>query len=483
MQILFYIEPHPIRNSFISFFGAAAQFSRILKQAAASQSSPVTYRIYANRKTIDELVAAIPEVKPFVLASTDAEERIFSAHMRDWMNGGIEEWCKLLVGEGEITTDYNAVINRIYQRFKFDVIVHWGDNGAVKAFVDDFPCDRVAMELGCTRKPYINSIYFDPLGTNGSALPAQIDLNDLQVIVTEPGWPAGADLLAYSDTAETMAYETMFIRPSFPGIGRLHSRKSQPAVYIPLQLHDDANLLIYSDFESPANVVDSIATQFADHGFLCVIKPHPSALSRPGGKMAYEAAHKAAKKLRDRVIWLDLESPPVPNSQLYALTDAVATVNSSVGFEALYHDKVVAVVGKSVYKPSGLFPTIGEICTSSFDENDYHRKTSILRRFFLTSYLVPEDQAFSQDSFLQRVTVIKALAEQAGSEPKRQLQQLYNRFAPEVVEERLDSAMTGITSNANAASRPWLDGPVSDANAATSIDPEDRPSSRTQPAK
>ena len=41
---------------------------------------------------------------------------------------------QLLRGEGEITDDYVGVLTAVRKRFPFDVVLHWGENGAVNRF-------------------------------------------------------------------------------------------------------------------------------------------------------------------------------------------------------------------------------------------------------------------------------------------------------------------------------------------------------------
>jgi len=45
--------------------------------------------------------------------------------------GGIEGWVDILRGEGRITTSDQEVLEAVHQRFPLEIIVHWGDNGAV----------------------------------------------------------------------------------------------------------------------------------------------------------------------------------------------------------------------------------------------------------------------------------------------------------------------------------------------------------------
>ena len=289
----------------------------------------------------------------------------------------------------------------------------------------------------------MDSIVFDALGANGSSSTSRVEFSVLAEAVSDFCWPSNAQILACAEDLMTLPYELALAPASFPGCDAILSRGDRPAAFIPLQLHDDANLLIYSEFETPAEVVRRTVGPLADSGFLCVVKPHPATATRPGGLERYEDAFQEAQKYRDRVVWLDLQGPRVPNPILFGWTDCVVTVNSSVGFEALYHDKPVVVLGQAVYKPNGIFPSLEDLCQEAIDEVSYQAKVSILREYFLSSYLVTSREAFACQEFFYRVLILDSCFGRFGCAAEEYVRDSYQAFAESTRKRRRAALMAG----------------------------------------
>ena len=65
-------------------------------------------------------------------------------------------------------------------------------------------------------------------------------------------------------------------------------------------------------------------------------------------------------------------------AQLVATSDAVITVNSSVGFEAFFYDKPVALLGDAVFAPKNSLPTPEELLAGVPDIEMGHRVGALL---------------------------------------------------------------------------------------------------------
>ncbi|OYW87213.1 MAG: hypothetical protein B7Z23_14075, partial [Pseudomonadales bacterium 32-61-5] len=128
-------------------------------------------------------------------------------------------------------------------------------------------------------------------------------------------------------------------------------------------------------------------------------------------------AKAAVSEWADRVIWLELGAERPENSQLIAMSDVVLTVNSSVGFEALYFDKPVVVLGDAVYKPRDLFPTLDDFLAGRFDHAAYLAGTGWLRRFFLGGYLQSQRVRSDVSTFERLVGLIDRLYRLHGDDP------------------------------------------------------------------
>lgn len=122
MRVLFYVEPHPIRNSKVHFKDIARAFLPLL-----SSSSRLDVRLFANSDTLEALKDALSPHKGRIIPPLDADEAIFDSYDLPWTTEGIPVWLDLMEGKGTISKDYQDVLGRIWQRFPFNVIVHWGE--------------------------------------------------------------------------------------------------------------------------------------------------------------------------------------------------------------------------------------------------------------------------------------------------------------------------------------------------------------------
>ncbi|WP_449373260.1 hypothetical protein [Arthrobacter psychrolactophilus] len=106
---------------------------------------------------------ALKGVEKRLIRAIPAEETLFAERLCDWETEGIPAWLSLMAGD-DAADDYVGVLRRVWSIFPYDIIVHWGENGAVTRFVEERPVTRIAMELGCTRAPFLPSVVMGPFG-------------------------------------------------------------------------------------------------------------------------------------------------------------------------------------------------------------------------------------------------------------------------------------------------------------------------------
>lgn len=422
MRVLIYIEPHPIRGSHTMFNDVARRFLPTLKGATAD----FDVRMYVTGALVSAVGdEAMAPVDGRLIRATESEEGLFADNLVAWEPEGIPAWLNLMSG-GDVADGYVEVLRRVWSIFPFDVIVHWGENGAVSRFVRERPVTRIAMELGCTRPPFVSTVVADPFGTNGSALVPRLTVEDLRGIVRDTPMSAAEAMYGYSNTLEALPYEQQF-SPLPPGEATTRMLNTRDKIaFLPLQLHDDANLLRFSKYDTVSQVVLDAVPQLADAGYLTVIKTHPGAKTRHQSRAAFALARAALRPWADKVLWLDAVESPYTNSQLIALADLVVTVNSSVGFEALYFDKVVAVLGDAVYKPIGLFPELDQVTTGTFDKDRYFDGIGILRRFMLGGYMSKDSERSDRAAFESIVIAIDSARREHRDDPAPIARALYD---------------------------------------------------------
>lgn len=423
MRVLLYVEPHPIRNSLTHFDGVAKEWLPLL-----ACGHGLDIRMFANNKVFETLgESAIAPYKKQLLRTTAEEENLFNSHMLPWNPDGIPVWLDLMAGRGAVTEDYLEVLRRIWRAFPFEIIIHWGENGAVARFLDERPVTRIAMELGCTRPPFLDSVVMDLFGTNGSGVVPRLSINDVRQIVDDRPMSRDEALMAYSENLETLGYEQQFQPLPSDLNSVLHSAKR--IAFLPLQLFDDANLLRFSKYRTVSDVVLDAVPKLAEYNYTTIIKPHPASRHRQNANLANTIARRALREWSGKFIWCD-HPDPVPNAPIIAAADLVVTVNSSIGFESLYFDKPVVVLGDAVYKPRDLFPSLDEFVSGDFDRESYLKGIGCLRRFMLGGYLQPKRIHRDVSAFGSRISQIDYLHRQFPGDPLAFARALWSSTAP-----------------------------------------------------
>lgn len=412
MKVLFYVEPFVIRNNPSYFYGYVCENFYGLAKDKLLQKSFDT-RLFVNLETFDNLKTKKKldaDANKNIIIPSDKYKFLTKKYSLCWENDGINTWIQLMKGEGEVSQDYMSLLSSIWNEFPFDVIIHWGENGAITKFCNEYSITHIGMELGCCRKPFFDSIIMDLFGTNGNAIIPQLDINQIKEIVSDNYMSKNEALFLYSDL-DVSGYKNQF--DLLPNSLLSNLDFSKKIAYIPLQLHDDANLLNFSKYNTIKDVVMDVVPKLIKHNYQVIIKYHPASSKRAGSVNANKLSSFFLEKYRKDVILLDINTPSnIDNSQLFSISDLVITVNSSTGFEALYFDKVLVVLGDAVYKPKNLFPNLDEVLENKFDKKAYLHNIGILRRFVLEGYLEYEFTIRNHKIFFERIKVLDNLNRQ-----------------------------------------------------------------------
>lgn len=405
-HFLFYVEPYPIRNTFVHFRSILDNF----KESLLRNTTAHTYSIYANGSTLAELTKQHAEYAPHFLAPTKDEDALFRSHFVDWYTQGITRWLELM-RESELSEQYVQLICDLHARRPFDYIICWGTNYAVKKAARKLGIGFINMELGCSRPPYLDSLAADPHGVNGGAALAHASVDDLAAVEST----SATDDLWFADPHHFTGYESVYAYTNCPPL--LERAGKEKMAFIPLQLFDDANMLRYAPYNTVEEVVLDIAPKLTEAGYTCIFKEHPASHLRKGSNYANLKAKVTALGY-DRVLWLTHLDRCIPNAKLYQLADLVITVNSSTGFEALLFDKPLVVLGEAVYKVAGLFPTLDDYLAGRFDAERYRTLAGKLRHFFLHDYLISKEDANRPDFFFPHLEFVGELSKQPHLTPK-----------------------------------------------------------------
>jgi len=406
MRVLFYLEPHPIRNRRESFGFIGDKVFKMVREELVGRSArgyePDELRILISRHYV-KIQNNYKSLAPAVLGLTKDENDKIDSFLTDWSQpGAIELWRDLLNGEGDVSDFYCDVLSRIHSTvYDFDTIVTWSTNGAVSKFCRQRGLNHVLMEQGCVRNPVYESVYVDAVGVNGAAMTRHLNL----------------DLVCpkYSLT------EIRTILPTKTGKGQhtdaahkpiLSSYSSQiyanlgSNVLIALQLKDDSNCQIYSKYSSMHELLNEILPPLVAAGKTCYIKPHPAAKDRKINLDDHQLCEIYAG-LFDNVHWLSDIKQNDDYISLLCKMDWVITVNSSTAFEAMIYEVPVVILGEAPFNV-GKLPKIQDVVTDGFDRLAYLDTITKIVNAMLFSYLTPAVFAFEYKNFMQNlVTAIR----------------------------------------------------------------------------
>lgn len=343
-KILIYIEPHPIRNNFEEFYDIGNTMVKIFLRSAARRD--YVFRFFSNNIIINRMILETPASALCALRPTNNESEQIQAYDFSWDKTSIDRWRDLAVGQGEVTNTYEIILERIYSEFKFDGVLLWSENGAVRRFSKKAGVKVIHGELAPTRSPFPEAMYFDPLGTNGNASSTRFPLSAVAARdeIRPETW------ICYESTKTSDESKINLIDAPFTSVKYSDSFDMRdPFVFIPLQLSDDLNVIAHSDFTSMRDFLEKTLPPILQQGYSIVIKGHPLAPSRPYNLRGELDALSYAESLGQRIKILPRNTSSLRTINIICQAEAVCTINSSVGYEATLLGKNVISLGRSCY--------------------------------------------------------------------------------------------------------------------------------------
>lgn len=345
--VLFYTEICPFRDSYTEHTPPGLIY---LKLARSIRSLGGQAWVLANNETADRLLTDDPGWALYLIRCTHVEETALRDLYRPWDEAGIVQWVALAKGEGPAASLVLRVLRRVRTLVGFSAVASWGDNGAVKAFCREVGIESLHLELGPTRAPFPETIYFDGEGTNVLA--------GLRRLPDAPDpWPDPSFWLASwfkehnSDKDPAPVDAAMSWKRVPPALAGVWDRR---LCYIPLQLADDLNLQLGSEYRSPREFLAAVVPAVTALGYLAVVKPHPMAHTRPYNLVAQAEALADLRALGGDACIALAHDDAAGGAWLLSNAALVVTINSSVGFEAGLFGTPVVLAGEAAYDFSSL---------------------------------------------------------------------------------------------------------------------------------
>lgn len=301
---------------------------------------------------------------------------------------------------------FPAFLNRVCEEKRIDTIMLFGDCRKMHRVASEIALEReievLVFEEGYIRPDYVT---MESHGVNGRSMMPRSGIFYLNASAPEPRETnaVGKTIWHATGWAFTYYFWAIVLWPFFPryrhhrplswfeglawvrgaarkywygwknraDIAKLSADSPPPFFLVPLQVHNDAQIGVHSEFDTIEefirHVVDSFAHKAPENALL-VLKHHP--MDRP-----YTDYTRLVRKLREktglgqRLIYV--HDPHLPT--LIQNAQGMVTINSTTGLSSIHHGKPTLALGDAVYCIDGLTAStsLDEFWTSA-DEFSVH---------------------------------------------------------------------------------------------------------------
>lgn len=383
-KVLFYVEPHPIRNYFSEFMDPGYFFYEI---ASHKNFSGIDWKIFSNSFVLNEISERAIKLEEERAVSTQdtssdkdknlsdkindkliypeqEDEYKIRSFLREWGEEEILARNELVLGNGTLCDYYQSLLAKLFITYNFTHVVLWSENGAVKNFCEKAGISVIHMELGPTRLPFQETILIDPSGTNANSSLCQCDRPYFTESVDSALWTTDFSKNNNVTTkefyltpggviaAENRQGEQFLIAEdsTLQSIDEMHNiTYIKNYVIVSLQLADDLNTLNHSKFSNPKNFLEFIVPKLLAMGYNVLIKRHPGSKVRIFNLTRELEAIDYAKNLADNVYILPGEMKQKEFVLLSKNAQAILSINSSVSFESWLMGTPGLVFGNAVF--------------------------------------------------------------------------------------------------------------------------------------
>lgn len=369
-KILFFAEPHPLRNTFSEFLPPAFKF---FEMASHVNFLDIEWRIFSNSYVLNELAEHFSQIENNLnigsfkgLSQIEIERKIIESLvypdyeddkkikklLNKWDEDEIDVRNGIVLGNTVLSIFYESLLRKVFSEFQFTHLVLWSENGAARNFCKKNGISILHMELGPTRAPYQETLMIDPFGTNANASLTDLDIYSRQGVNS------------YLWASDFSSSNTLSTKEIYPTLGTYTSMETSEGVYlcspkdvtcirpfnleknednityldnyviVSLQLTDDLNTINHSHFKNPSHFIKEIVPRLLALGFKVCIKRHPGAVHRIFNLVKELEAINYAKSLSPEIFILPSEMQQKDYILFSKGAKAVISINSSVCFES-----------------------------------------------------------------------------------------------------------------------------------------------------
>lgn len=96
LNILYYSEPHPLRNSYSEHGSIAKTLVSALK--SSMERNDFCLRVFSNNEVVDLLIRELPDCFVFLQRPTRSEAIAIDSFFGQWNEAAIQKWIQLVRG-------------------------------------------------------------------------------------------------------------------------------------------------------------------------------------------------------------------------------------------------------------------------------------------------------------------------------------------------------------------------------------------------
>lgn len=287
--------------------------------------------------------------------------------------------------------NFAPFLNRVCDEKRIDTIMLFGDCRKMHDIASEIAAERnvevYVFEEGYIRPDYIT---MECHGVNGRSTMPRAGIYYLNSLAPEPAETSSVGQTIWHATgwAFTYYFWAIVLWPFFPryrhhrplswfeglawvrgaarkywyrwkngaDVRRLMAEDHPPFFLVPLQVHNDAQIGVHSEFDTIGQFIEHIVNSFASHApddALLVLKHHP--MDRPYTDYT-RLIHglREETKLGDRLIYV--HDPHLPT--LINNAEGLVTINSTTGMSAIHHGKPTLALGDAIYRIEGLTASV-----------------------------------------------------------------------------------------------------------------------------
>ncbi len=372
MKILFYAGCSRYRNTLLELPLSTLRQWDIFIKAAIAHGYDV--RIAGNMTT------------PIMMATNPSQNYL----RQYWLESTDEENDQFSKKQG-----YIEYLDRIQKIFDFDMVVLWGDyfeNREVSQHLRQQNIPVMFCELACMRHPFPEALFMDPCNVNGDAsFRAHIERFKQTPLFDQLENIDPLTIFEFSIHSDknrgTKDILQRYLLDDAAKQYLMANLDDHKYILCPLQSSDDANITYNSSFEGMEDYVKKLSVIAKDSAYKFVITPHPSYKNKPVS-FVYRDYCNAAKivKQTPNMLWCD----NVSTFSLIHSAEAVISINSSSGFEAMIMEKPVFVLGEAVFMPLGnVDPLSTDIIHQLNDPQWVSERISEQKTYVLSTLIMP----------------------------------------------------------------------------------------------